>query len=139
MLEIVEDRYGHGATLITSQTPVDRWYNLIGEPTLADTILDRIIHNARRMQVSGDSLRKQRTRKRSPLDPRQPLVERSIPSSGRSANPADINRNGRPTSIGTGGRHQSGCPAGIGRNTQCICAPSCGRCRPDARSLRPCR
>ena len=43
----------------------------------------------------------------------QPLVERSHPSSGRSATPADINRNGRPTSIGTGGRHQSECPADI--------------------------
>src|SRR5438445_10941750 len=43
----------------------------------------------------------------------QPLMERSQPSSGRSATPADINRNGRPTSIGTGGRHQSVCPADI--------------------------
>jgi DNA replication protein DnaC len=59
MLEIVEDRYGRGATLITSQIPVDRWHVLIGEPTLADAILDRIIHNAHRLQLSGDSLRKQ--------------------------------------------------------------------------------
>jgi DNA replication protein DnaC len=59
MLEIVEDRYGRGATLITSQIPVDRWHDLIGEPTLADAILDRIIHNAHRLQLKGDSLRKQ--------------------------------------------------------------------------------
>ena len=59
MLEIVEDRYGRGATLITSQTPVDRWHDLIGEPTLADAILDRIVHNAHRLQLNGDSLRKQ--------------------------------------------------------------------------------
>ena len=58
ILEIVEDRYGRGATLITSQIPVDRWHDLIGEPTLADAILDRIIHNAHRLQLSGDSLRK---------------------------------------------------------------------------------
>src|SRR5271163_2222055 len=58
MLEIVEDRYGRGATLITSQIPVDRWHDLIGEPTLADAILDRTIHNAHRLQLSGDSLRK---------------------------------------------------------------------------------
>jgi DNA replication protein DnaC len=58
MLEIVEDRYGRGATLITSQIPVDRWHDLIGEP-LADAILDRIIHNAHRLQLSCDSLRKQ--------------------------------------------------------------------------------
>jgi DNA replication protein DnaC len=60
MLEIVEDRYGRGATLITSQIPVDRWHDLIGEPTLADAILDRIVHNAHRLQLKGDSLRKQK-------------------------------------------------------------------------------
>ena len=55
-----------------------------------------------------------RTRRKLPaLDPLQPIMERSHPSSGRSATPADINRNGRPTSIGTGGRHQSECPADI--------------------------
>src|SRR5262249_36554724 len=61
LLEIVEDRYGRGATLITSQIPVDRWHDLIGEPTLADAILDRIVHNAHRLHLSGDSLRKQKT------------------------------------------------------------------------------
>ena len=60
ILEIVEDRYGRGATLITSQIPVDRWHDLIGEPTLADAILDRIVHNAHRLQLKGDSLRKQK-------------------------------------------------------------------------------
>jgi DNA replication protein DnaC len=63
LLEIVEDRYGRGATLITSQIPVDRWHDLIGEPTLADAIRDRIIHNAHRLQLTGDSLRKQRAPK----------------------------------------------------------------------------
>jgi DNA replication protein DnaC len=63
VLEIVEDRYGRGATLITSQIPVDRWHDLIGEPTLADAILDRIIHNAHRLQLNGDSLRKQKAPK----------------------------------------------------------------------------
>jgi DNA replication protein DnaC len=58
MLEIVEERYGHGATLITSQIPVDRWHDLIGDPTLGDAILDRLIHNAHRLQLSGESLRK---------------------------------------------------------------------------------
>jgi DNA replication protein DnaC len=58
VLEIVEDRYGRGATLIASQIPVDRWHDLIGEPTLADAILDRIVHNAHRLQLNGDSLRK---------------------------------------------------------------------------------
>src|ERR1700756_1803337 len=63
LLEIVEDRYGRGATLITSQIPVDRWHDLIGEPTLADAILDRIVHNAHRLQLNGDSLRKQKALK----------------------------------------------------------------------------
>jgi DNA replication protein DnaC len=63
MLEIVEDRYGRGATMITSQTPVDKWHDLIGQPTLADAILDRIIHNAHRLQLSGDSLRKDKAPK----------------------------------------------------------------------------
>src|SRR6476619_257128 len=58
LLEIVEERYGRGATLITSQLPVDRWHGLIGEPTLADAILDRVIHSAHRLQLRGDSLRK---------------------------------------------------------------------------------
>jgi DNA replication protein DnaC len=59
MLEIIEERYGRGATLITSQIPVDRWHDLIGDPTLADAILDRLVHNAHRLQLRGDSLRKQ--------------------------------------------------------------------------------
>src|SRR6185312_5739605 len=63
MLEIVEDRYGRGATLITSQIPVDKWHDLIGQPTLADAILDRITHNAHRLQLSGDSLRKEKAPK----------------------------------------------------------------------------
>jgi len=58
LLEIVEERYGRGATLITSQIPVERWHDLIGDPTLADAILDRIVHNAHRIQLRGDSLRK---------------------------------------------------------------------------------
>ena len=58
LLEIVEDRYGRGATLITSQIPVDRWHDLIGDPTLADAILDRIVHNAHRIQLRGESLRR---------------------------------------------------------------------------------
>jgi DNA replication protein DnaC len=45
---------------ITSQLPVDRWYELVGNPTLADAILDRIVHNAYRVELSGESLRKPR-------------------------------------------------------------------------------
>ena len=60
MREIVEDLYGRGATLITSQIPVDRWHDLVGDPTLADAILDRVVHNAHRIQLRGDSLRRKR-------------------------------------------------------------------------------
>jgi DNA replication protein DnaC len=58
LLEIVEERCGRAATLITSQIPVDRWHNIIGEPTIADAILDRIVHNAHRLKLKGDSLRR---------------------------------------------------------------------------------
>ena len=58
LLEILEERYGHGATLITSQIPVDRWHDIIGEPTIADAILDRLVHNAHRLKLKGNSLRK---------------------------------------------------------------------------------
>ena len=57
-LEIVEDRYDAGSILFTSQVPIDRWYDLIGIPTLADAILDRVVHNAYRIELSGESLRK---------------------------------------------------------------------------------
>ena len=60
LLEIAEDRYGRGATLITSQVPVDRWHELIGDPTIGDAILDRIVHNAHRIQLRGDSLRRKK-------------------------------------------------------------------------------
>jgi DNA replication protein DnaC len=53
-------RYNAGSLIITSQLPVDRWYELVGNPTLADAILDRIVHNAYRVELSGESLRKQR-------------------------------------------------------------------------------
>ncbi|MFL5331640.1 MAG: IS21-like element helper ATPase IstB [Geminicoccaceae bacterium] len=60
LLEIVEDRYGRGSTLVTSQVPVDRWHELISDPTLADAILDRIVHNAHRIQLRGESLRRKK-------------------------------------------------------------------------------
>ena len=57
-MEIVEERYGRGATLITSQLTVDTWHDVIGEPTFADAILDRLVHNAYRLALDGPSLRK---------------------------------------------------------------------------------
>jgi DNA replication protein DnaC len=60
LMEIVEDRYGNGSILLTSQLPVDAWHDVIGEPTFADAILDRLVHNAHRLPLDGDSMRKRR-------------------------------------------------------------------------------
>ena len=57
-LEILEDRCGSGSVLITSQYPVDKWHALFGEPTIADAILDRLVHHAHRIDLQGGSLRK---------------------------------------------------------------------------------
>jgi len=58
LMEIVEDRYEAGSTLITSQLPIDAWHDVIGEPTFADAILDRLVHNAYRVELDGQSMRK---------------------------------------------------------------------------------
>ncbi len=60
LLEILEDRYGTRSTIITSQLPVEHWHQVIGDPTLADAILDRIVHNAYKIPLKGDSMRKKR-------------------------------------------------------------------------------
>ena len=60
LLEILEDRYGRRSTIITSQLPVENWHAVIGNPTYADAILDRLVHNAQRLNLSGDSLRRTR-------------------------------------------------------------------------------
>ena len=62
MLEILEERHDLRSTLVTSQVPVEKWHPVIGDPTLADAILDRLVHNAYRLSLKGDSLRK-KTRK----------------------------------------------------------------------------
>jgi len=58
LLEILEDRHGRAATIVTSQLPVDLWHQTIGDPTLADAILDRLIHNTHRLELDGESMRK---------------------------------------------------------------------------------
>lgn len=57
-MEIVEERYGRRSTIVTSQLPVETWHDVIGEPTFADAILDRLVHNAYRISLDGPSLRK---------------------------------------------------------------------------------
>jgi DNA replication protein DnaC len=63
LLEIFEERYGQRSTIITSQIPLDKWHELIGNPTYADAILDRIVHNAHRINLTGHSLRRSRASK----------------------------------------------------------------------------
>ena len=58
LMDIVEDRYGKKSTLITSRVPVKDWYDIIGEKTIADAVLDRIVHPAIRIELHGDSIRK---------------------------------------------------------------------------------
>ena len=58
LMEVIEDRHGLKSTLIASQLPIDHWHEYIGEATLADAILDRLLHNAHRLQLKGESMRK---------------------------------------------------------------------------------
>ncbi len=62
MLELLDDRYGNRSTLVTSQMPVDKWHALIGDPTLGDAILDRLVHNAYRIELKGESMRRRATK-----------------------------------------------------------------------------
>lgn len=62
-LEVLDDRQGCGSTLVTSQFPVKLWHDTIGNPTVADAILDRLIHNAHQIELKGESLRKRTARK----------------------------------------------------------------------------
>jgi DNA replication protein DnaC len=58
LLEIIDDRHQRGSTIITSQVPVEHWHEIIADPTIADAVLDRIVHNAHRLDLKGDSMRK---------------------------------------------------------------------------------
>ncbi|HOS49601.1 MAG TPA: IS21-like element helper ATPase IstB [Bacteroidia bacterium] len=60
LLEMIEDRHGKKSTIIASQLPISLWYDVIAEPTLADAILDRIVSNAHRVELTGESLRKKK-------------------------------------------------------------------------------
>ena len=62
MLELLDDRYGNRSTLVTSQMPVDKWHALIGDPTLGDAILDRLVRNAYRIELKGESMRRRATK-----------------------------------------------------------------------------
>jgi DNA replication protein DnaC len=58
LLEVLEDRYDRGSTIITSQLPIEHWHEIIGDPTIADAILDRVVHNSHKLHLKGESRRK---------------------------------------------------------------------------------
>jgi len=62
LLELLEDRHDRRATSVTSQLPVEHWHEALGDPTLADAILDRLVHNAYKIALHGDSMRKRQTK-----------------------------------------------------------------------------
>jgi len=70
LLEVIEDRHGSAATIITSQLPVEHWHEVIGDPTIADALLDRLVHNAHRINLKGESMRK----KKASLTPTEETV-----------------------------------------------------------------
>lgn len=61
LMEIIEDRHGKKSTLFTSQIPIHQWHEVIGEQTIADAILDRIVHDSQRLELTGESMRKKRS------------------------------------------------------------------------------
>ena len=60
LMEIIEDRHGRASTIIASQLPVGNWYEIIGEATIADAILDRLVHTSHRIELKGESLRRKK-------------------------------------------------------------------------------
>ena len=66
LLEILEDRYDNRSTIVTSQLPLDQWHHIIGDATLADAIMDRLVHNAYKINLKGESMRKRKTRLTTP-------------------------------------------------------------------------
>jgi DNA replication protein DnaC len=68
LMEIIEDRHSKRSTLFTSQVPVSKWHEVVGEQTIADAILDRIIHDAHRLELKGDSMRKKRINFQSDME-----------------------------------------------------------------------
>jgi DNA replication protein DnaC len=68
LLEILDDRYATRSTLVTSQLPIEHWHEAIGDPTLGDAILDRLVHNACRIKLQGKSMRKQAAEALNPTD-----------------------------------------------------------------------
>src|SRR5262249_663181 len=108
LYEILEERYGRRSTILTSQIPVDKWHAFIGDPTYADAILDRLVHNAHRIDLAGESLRPRRSRS-IPKDRPPACNFAKKPSASRA--PAS-----QATSSRIAGRHHLGISGRLRRN-----------------------
>src|SRR5690554_7966882 len=69
LMEVIEDRHGRGSTLIASQLPIEHWHDYIGAATVADAILDRLLHSAHRLTLRGESMRKSAAPSAAEVDP----------------------------------------------------------------------
>ena len=67
LLEIMEDRHDNRSTIVTSQLPLEKWHSSIGDPTMADAILDRLVHNAYKINLKGESMRKRKSDLTAPM------------------------------------------------------------------------
>lgn len=95
LLEIMEDRFDTSSTLVTSQASVDCWHEMIGNPTLADAILDRLLYNAYRINLTGETKRKDRRRKAAIDAKGKRNIIRHDPRRHRSRWPASSRNAGR--------------------------------------------
>jgi len=154
LLEIVEERYGRRSTIVTSQPPAERWHDLIGDPTYADAILDRLVHNAHRIDLAGESVRKTRRAARRidrNQNRRQILTASEAPRPGRdhlgmmgemkSESRAASNRNRWATSSECAGDQSRSAEADLleGQRRHVasrVGTPSC-RLEPDNMAVRP--
>ncbi len=84
LMEIVEDRHGRGSIVITSQLPVATWHEVIGEPTLGDAILDRVVHNSYRLELDGQSMRKIKA-----AEPTEPPAQPATAGDGKARKEAN--------------------------------------------------
>ena len=82
LMEIIEERHGRSSTLITSQLPVEAWHEVIGEPTFADAILDRVVHNAYRLALNGPSMRKMQAARETQAADQAPIASSAKPAKG---------------------------------------------------------
>jgi DNA replication protein DnaC len=83
LLELVEDRCGKRSTLITSQLPIEHWHKIIGDPTLADAILDRLIHDAYKINLKGESMRKRMAKIQKPVEEKEETALESKAKEGK--------------------------------------------------------